>query len=110
MNRLRLNNDQRQYAQQAYKQIKEKGVALIQLPTGQGKTLIALKVIAEILTHSRNKKPIVLVTRKKEDSDLLNKAFHGKTLSKEEYENHPWLRDALEQKALNAYVSTVPRK
>lgn len=110
MNRLRLNSDQRQYARQAYKQITENGVALIQLPTGQGKTLIALKVIAKILTHSRNKKPIVLVTRKKEDSDLLNKAFHGKTLSKKEYENHPWLRDAFRAKGLECLCKHSAKK
>ena len=94
LERLRLNKDQICYANQAYEQIKKNCVALIQLPTGQGKTLIALKVIAKILSHSKSSRPIVLITRKKEDSDLWDKALRGKTLTKEEYLNHPWLRDA----------------
>jgi Rad3-related DNA helicase len=94
LDRLHLNNAQKRYAGQAYRQIKDNGVALIQLPTGQGKTIIALKILAEILSHSKKPKPIVLVTRKMEDKSLLNKAFRGEALSKIEYENHPWIRDA----------------
>lgn len=100
LDRFRLNKDQICYANQAYEQIKKSSVALIQLPTGQGKTLIALKVIAKILSHSKSARPIVLITRKKEDSDLLNKALRGENLAREEYVNHPWLRDAFLAKGL----------
>ncbi len=110
MNRLRLNNAQHRYACQAYKQIKDNGVALIQLPTGQGKTLIALKVIAEILSHSKRPRPIVLVTRKMEDDCLLDRAFRGEALSKEEYENHPWIRDAVLAKGLDRLNKRSTRK
>ena len=92
--RFYLNHAQQRYARQAYEQIITKGVALIQLPTGQGKTLIALKVIAEILSHSKRPRHIVLVTRKLENEALFRKALRGETLSKKEYLNHPWLRDA----------------
>ncbi|HOX14575.1 MAG TPA: DEAD/DEAH box helicase family protein [Smithellaceae bacterium] len=110
LNRLRLNNDQKVYAGQAYRQIKDNGVALIQLPTGQGKTIIALRVIAEILSHSKKPRPIVLVTRKKENERLLYKAFRGEALSKEEYENHPWIRDAFLAKGLDHLRKRSTRK
>lgn len=99
---IRLNDTQKRYAIQAYKQIKDAGVALIQLPTGQGKTLIALKVIAEILSHSKRPRPVVLVTQKMEDEVLLDKAFRGESISREEYDNHPWIRDAVLSKVLSS--------
>jgi len=99
---IRLNDNQKRYAKKAYRQIKDTGVALIQIPTGQGKTLIALKVIAEILSHSRRPRPVVLVTRKMEDEVLLDKAFRGESISREEYDNHPWIRDAVLAKGLSS--------
>jgi hypothetical protein len=110
LDRLHLNNAQKRYAGQAYRQIKDNGVALIQLPTGQGKTIIALKILAEILSHSKKPKPIVLVTRKMEDKSLLNKAFRGEALSKIEYENHPWIRDAFLAKGLDCLYKRSTRK
>lgn len=71
---IRLYPEQNKYARQILRQIRENGVALLQLPTGQGKTLIALKVAAEELSHSRQPRPVVLVTRKRQDSELLGKS------------------------------------
>ena len=91
---IQLYPEQRKYAQQILKQIRENGVALLQLPTGQGKTLIALKVAAEEMSHSRQARPIVLVTRKRQDSELLASALKGEHVSKDDIDN-PWVRDAI---------------
>lgn len=91
---IRLYREQKKYAREILKQIKENGVALLQLPTGQGKTLIALKVAAEVLSHSRQARPIVLVTRKRLNSELLASALKGEHVSEDDIDN-PWVRDAI---------------
>jgi ERCC4-related helicase len=89
-----LYPEQKKYAREILKQIKENGVALLQLPTGQGKTLIALKVAAEVLSHSRQARPIVLVTRKSLKSEILAIALKGEHVSEDDIDN-PWVRDAI---------------
>ena len=96
---IQLYREQKKYAREILKQIRENGVALLQLPTGQGKTLIALKVAAEELSHSRQAKPIVLVTRKRQDSELLASALKGEHVSEDDIDN-PWVRDAIKAKGL----------
>jgi hypothetical protein len=91
---MRLYSDQRIYASKLYEQIKRNGVGLLQLPTGQGKTIIALKVVADILAHSKYPRPVILVTRKREDEELFSEALHGRLSNPGFYEKRPWIRDA----------------
>ena len=92
----RLTSTQRDYAKRTYAQLDTNGVALLQLPTGQGKTLVALKVIAEVLCHSLRPRPVVLVTPKMgraRQEQVLLEAFLGKRKSSVE-DHEPWTRDA----------------
>ncbi len=76
------------------------GVALLQLPTGQGKTLITLKAVAELLRRSKKPRPVILVTPKRQDGDIFERALRGEPRVDENCEHNPWARDAFKTHGL----------
>ncbi len=92
--KIRLQEKQPVYAGQVLRQVKRNGVALLQLPTGQGKTLITLKVVAELLRHSRKPRPVILVTPKRSDSASFESALRGESGTGFDFSKNPWVRDA----------------
>lgn len=92
--KIRLREKQPKYAGQVLQQVRWNGVALLQLPTGQGKTLITLKVVADLLRHSKKPRPVILVTRKKLDGDAFESALRGESDATGDFARNPWARDA----------------
>lgn len=92
--KIRLRERQPGYARQLLRQVRRNGVALLQLPTGQGKTLITLKAIAELLRHARNPRPVILVTTKRLDSGVFESALRGELQGAVDIAKNPWVRDA----------------
>lgn len=89
---MRLYPEQKQYAAAILRQLRDNGVALLQLPTGQGKTIVALKATAQLFSRSRQHRPLILVTRKRQNAEEFEAALRGEIVPNES--NSPWTRDA----------------
>ena len=98
---MKLYPEQNIYAKQVLLQVKKNGVALLQLPTGKGKTIITLKVIAELLKGAKQPRPVILVSRKRQDAYLFEQALHGKIAVQDGRCDDPWVRDAASLKGIS---------